>query len=91
MYARPKSMGIVVGLLVCLVCSLCLAQEWVAIYDGPGNGWDEAKAIAVDAGENVYVTGRSLGSGTDWDYATIKYNSSGDTLWYEDISFRRTT
>jgi uncharacterized delta-60 repeat protein len=61
--------------------SLCYAQEWITIYDGPANGWDEAKAIAVDGSGNVYVTGRSLGSGTDWDYATIKYNSSGDTVW----------
>ena len=53
---------------------------WVRPYDNI-NGDDEATAIAVDAGGNVYVTGRSKGSGTDFDSLTIKYDSSGLPLW----------
>jgi hypothetical protein len=58
-------------------------QQWIAEYNGPGNGLDEAHAIAIDAsGNNIYVTGWSYGdSTTGFDYATIKYNSFGIRLW----------
>jgi len=72
--------------LLCILLFLtstifCFSQEWVARYDGPAIGSDKASAITVDAAGNVYVTGRSAGSGTFYDYATIKYNSSGVEQW----------
>ena len=54
---------------------------WVRRYNGPGNGSNDASALAVDGSGNVHVTGYSYGSGTSKDYATVKYNSNGDTLW----------
>jgi len=54
---------------------------WVRRYNGPGNGEDVVYALAVDNAGCVYVTGGSQGSGTNMDYATIKYDPDGDTVW----------
>jgi uncharacterized delta-60 repeat protein len=54
---------------------------WVRRYNGPGNVDDRAWAIGVDGSGNVYVTGKSGGSGSLDDYATIKYYPNGDTAW----------
>jgi uncharacterized delta-60 repeat protein len=54
---------------------------WTNRYDGPGNSTDDALAVAVDRSGNVIVTGYSYGSGSSWDYATIKYSSAGIPLW----------
>jgi len=54
-------------------------QRWVARYNGPGNLDDRAYSIALDADDNVYVTGYSYGSdgsGTESDFATIKYGQN---------------
>jgi uncharacterized delta-60 repeat protein len=58
-------------------------EQWVQRYNGPGNGDDYANSLAADGQGNVYVTGYSIGSGTSYDYATIKYNSSGVQQWVQ--------
>jgi hypothetical protein len=55
---------------------------WAARYNNEQvNGNDEAADIALDPLGNSYVTGRSQGSGGDFDYYTVKYNSSGNMVW----------
>ncbi|TPE43039.1 SBBP repeat-containing protein [Pontibacter mangrovi] len=62
-------------------------EQWVASYNGPGNGEDQATAMEVDAAGNVYVTGfvyvagLNYGANPDIDYATIKYNTDGGLQW----------
>lgn len=56
-------------------------RQWIARYDGTGNEYDQAAAIALDASGNVYVTGHSEGQKGDVDYATVKYSASGEQQW----------
>ncbi len=46
---------------------------WVKRYDGTAKQIDWAQDIAIDAFNNVYVTGRSEGRGSAYDFVTIKY------------------
>ena len=62
------------------------AEQWASRYTGLGGtiGMSGADAIALDSFGNVYVTGHSEGAnfgGDGYDYATIKYNTSGIQQW----------
>ncbi|MCH8904313.1 MAG: SBBP repeat-containing protein [Bacteroidetes bacterium] len=59
-------------------------EQWRARYNNsPYNDDDVGENILVDGSGNVYVTGKSIGNGTNWDFVTIKYNSSGVEQWVE--------
>lgn len=47
-------------------------MEWLREYNGPVNGSDIANSVKI-FGSNVYVTGPSTGTGTNYDYFTIRY------------------
>ncbi len=53
---------------------------WGNSFNGSGNGDDTASALAVDFAGNIYVTGKSFDT-TGFDYATVKYDSSGNQVW----------
>lgn len=52
--------------------------QWDEIYDS-GSGDDQGYEVVVDASANIYVTGFA-DNGTDHDWRTIKYDSSGNEL-----------
>jgi DNA-binding beta-propeller fold protein YncE len=57
------------------------AQLWASQY-GPDNGsYAEQVAVSPD-GTEVFVTGRSMGQASNYDYATVAYDAaSGAQLW----------
>jgi len=54
---------------------------WTAHYNGDANGADEAEALGIDTAGNIYVAGSSRNAATNVDIVTVKYGSSGETLW----------
>ena len=55
-------------------------ELWTRSYNGTGNGEDEAVEIVLDDSGNIYITGASTGKNSDYDFATLKYDSSGNLL-----------
>ncbi len=55
--------------------------QWVVIYDGPSHSSDVVRSLAIDKKNNIYVTGSTIGPGTEYDWVTIKYNSDGIQQW----------
>jgi hypothetical protein len=54
--------------------------EWDVRFDGE-SGNDVATDVAADSSGTIYVTGRSQGFTTGFDYYTIKYDNSGNVIW----------
>jgi len=57
------------------------ALQWQRLYNGTAQYRDNLRDMTIDSKNNIIVTGWSHGSGTHWDYATVKYSPDGDSLW----------
>ncbi len=59
---------------------------WTNIYPTVTSGFNAANAVAIDSGNNYYVTGYSPGTDGFKDIVTIKYYSSGGQAWLQRYS-----
>jgi outer membrane protein assembly factor BamB len=56
------------------------SADWISRFNGAGSYWDEAHDMAL--GNNcVYVTGFATGADSWNDFATVKYDYSGNQQW----------
>lgn len=49
-------------------------ENWVYWYDGPGNGFDDARTVLYGSDGSIYAAGRSQGVGTGQDFTVISLN-----------------
>lgn len=56
-------------------------QQWIQNYSN-GNH-DEALSLDLDNNNNIYVTGRQSGVNPFYDWATLKYDASGNQQWVD--------
>lgn len=57
-------------------------QLWVRRYKGPGGTGTATSVVASPRGNEVFVTGYSMGKTTNTDYATVAYSAAtGAQLW----------
>ncbi|MFZ1634699.1 MAG: T9SS type A sorting domain-containing protein [Chitinophagales bacterium] len=54
---------------------------WSIAHNGSANDVDIFYAVALDATNNIYVTGLSQEIGSSWDIITNKYSPEGDLMW----------
>ena len=54
-------------------------ELWRQIYSTTGP--DYPNSLTIDENENIIITGYSSRQNSGYDYCTIKYSSSGDSIW----------
>jgi lipopolysaccharide export LptBFGC system permease protein LptF len=66
-----------------VIISLTTAGDtnWIYSYNGPGNMYDEACAIAYGLDGNIYAAGYSYGITTYKDFTVISLTTSGSQRW----------
>jgi hypothetical protein len=81
-YVTGQSRGVGTGAdYVTIKYSATGRELWTARYNGPASADDVPSSLAVDSLGYVYVTGRSWGTGGNWDFATLKYTPAGLLQW----------
>lgn len=63
------------------------SEAWAVNFDGQDNLNDYAAALKVDINGNIAVTGSSQTNADAYDFATVKYNSSGVQQWVKYFTY----
>ena len=65
-----------------------VTEEWVRLYNGPGDFVDYAHAQVLDAHGNVYITGYVdfFNVTHQSDFLTLAYDSMGNFIWEKRYS-----
>lgn len=81
-----KQTTFIFGLLLSLLCDTIKAQSptilWDSYYTGVGDNSDRFNKIVSDGSGNYVAVGYTVKPGNYRDMLTVKFNSSGDTLWW---------
>lgn len=80
-YVTGKSWGFFYDDYATIKYNAAGERQWVSRYNGPVNSYDKAYDLVVDEEGYVYVTGASGGTGINYDYATVCYDSGGQEQW----------
>ncbi len=56
-------------------------EQWVRTFDGPAHGTDVVRKMVLGYNSSIFLTGYSDGTGTDYDYLTVRYNAAGFIQW----------
>jgi hypothetical protein len=67
--------------IVVLKYSPAGVRRWRAYYNGPADRADSVTGLGLDRNGNAYVSGTSYGTGTGFDFVTIKFRGSGGRAW----------
>ncbi|MEZ4830299.1 MAG: hypothetical protein R3C61_29040 [Bacteroidia bacterium] len=70
--------------------------DWSDTYDGSASADDYAGSLTLDEFGDLYITGASQGTGTGYDFVTLKYETGGAIIWdrrydrngYDDIAVK---
>jgi uncharacterized delta-60 repeat protein len=73
---------VLLGFLLHTNVSAQVSEQWVSRYNS-GNIQDFTSTMSMktDNAGNIYVSGISIGAGSQEDFVTIKYNNSGAQQW----------
>lgn len=59
---------------------------WSHIYDRGVHNTDWIKDVIIDRENNIIISGSSWGSGSSYDFLTIKYSPTGNELWQSFVN-----